>query len=92
MIGRIWIAFWAILKASNIWACTFVVSCLYIFLLADKPTGRMFTSSYVGRALANGHRWAVPAAAVIDWLAIHLAGDRPDHCLRAYRHYLGKDS
>ena len=43
-------------------------------------------SSYLGEAQFNGHRWAIRAAAVIDWCACRL-GDRPDHCLRAFHYY-----
>jgi hypothetical protein len=80
----------ALLIAGDIFICTLWLGTLYIFGLADRPTGRQLISSYVGKALTNGHRWAVRAAAVIDKGAM-LLGDRPDHCARAYRHYKGLD-
>jgi len=90
MIRRAGQSLWALLKALDILACTLWLAPLYVFGLADKPTGRRMISSYVGEAAANGHRWARRAAAVIDYAAIAL-GDAQGHCDRAYRHYRGLD-
>lgn len=87
---RLLAACWAMWKALDIVGCTGWLGTLYPFGLADRPTGRRMISSYVGMAAANGHRWALLAAAVIDWGAMRL-GDRPDHCARAFRHYRGLD-
>lgn len=77
--------FIAVLRSVNILACTLIFGSLYIFDKADKPSGRMMISCYVGRALTNGHGWAVPVAGFIDTLF------GKDHCVRAYRHYRGLD-
>jgi hypothetical protein len=47
-------------------------------------------SSYVGKAKVNKHRWAYVVAWPIDRVAV-IMGDRSDHCVRAYKHYLGMD-
>lgn len=75
-----------LLRAVDILCCALWLSALYPFGLASRPSGRELISSYIGEAQHNGHRWAQRAAAVIDWMAERL-GDRPDHCLRAFRHY-----
>ena len=91
MINRLKVATIALLKAIDILACTIWLAPLYVVNLADKPSGRQMISSYVGKAMVNGHRWARVVGAVIDWVFQHLFGDRPDHCVRAYLHYRSKD-
>jgi len=86
MIRRLGHCVFPLLRALDILACTIWLSLLYPFGLAGRPTGREFVSSYVGEAQFNGHRWAKSAAAVIDWCALRL-GDKPGHCLRAFRKY-----
>jgi hypothetical protein len=90
MINRLGQSVIALIKALDILACTIWLAPLYVLGLADKPTGRRMVSSYIGKAAANGHRWARIAAAVIDYGAVTL-GDAPEHCGRAYRHYRGLD-
>lgn len=90
MKARAWESFIAFLIAVDILACTIWLAPLYVFGLADRPSGRQMISSYVGKAAFNGHRWARRLAAVINW-AFELMGDGPDHCHRAYLHYRGKD-
>lgn len=90
MIGRLGDSAWALLKALDILACTLWLAPLYVVGLADRPSGRQMISSYVGKAAANGHRWAVIVGWLIDYGAVAL-GDAPQHCDRAYRHYLGLD-
>lgn len=80
----------ALLRAVDILLATVWLSLLYPFGLADKPSGRQMISSYIGWAEANSHRWAIIAGWLIDRAAMVL-GDRPGHCLRAYRHYKGLD-
>ena len=86
MIRRMGHCILPLLRSLDILACTIWLCCLYPFGLASRPSGREMISSYVGEAQFNGHRWAMRAAAVIDWCACRL-GDRPDHCLRAFCHY-----
>ena len=86
MIRRIGHCIFPLLRSIDILACTVWLSLLYPFGLACRPTGREFVSSYVGEAQFNGHCWAKRAAAVIDWCAVRL-GDKPNHCLRAFRKY-----
>lgn len=90
MSQRLGIALFALLRALDILACTLWLAPLYVLALADRPSGRQMISSYVGKAASNGHRWGQIAARLIDRVAM-LLGDRPDHCLRAYRHYRGLD-
>lgn len=90
MKSRAAASFLALLRALDILACTLWLAPLYLLGLADKPSGRQMISSYIGKAAANGHRWAIRAAMVIDWCAVRL-GDRPAHCWRAYQHYRGLD-
>lgn len=62
----------------------------YVVLAAPKfllvggpcPSPCETISSKCGRMAAAGHRWAIIAAAVIDWGAERL-GSAPGHCLRA---------
>ena len=90
MIRRLRIAFIALLKAIDILLCTIWLAPLYVFNLADKPSGRQMISSYVGKAAYNGHYWGIAAEHIIDTL-FELLGDRPGHCLRAYLHYRDLD-
>lgn len=90
MIARLRASVWALLLSIDILACTLWLAPLHVFGLADRPTGRMMISSYVGRAAHNGMRWGLIAAAVIDWLACR-CGALPDHCERTWRFYHGKD-
>lgn len=76
----------ALLKASDIFACAWWISVLYVVGLADRPTGREMISSYIGEAAFNGHRWAKIASSIIDYAAVKL-GDKPNHCFRAFKHY-----
>lgn len=76
----------AIFRSLDLLACTIWLCLLYPFGLADRPTGREMISSYVGRGAFNGHRWAIRAAKVIDWLFVRL-GEAPEHCLRAFNFY-----
>lgn len=71
------------LIAIDLMACTIWLSVLYPLGLANRPTGRELISGYVGEASANGMRWGICAAAVIDWCACKL-GDEPGHCARTY--------
>lgn len=90
MIGRTKVAFWALLRALDILACTLWLAPLYVVNLADRPSGRQMISSYIGKAAVSGRRWAMIASSVIDRAAM-LLGDKPDHCLRAFLHYRGLD-
>ena len=90
MLKRVSISMMAVLRSLDILACTLWLAPLYIVGLADRPTGRMMISSYVGKAASNGHRWAIVVASVIDRAAMIL-GDKPDHCWRAYLAYRGLD-
>lgn len=91
MINRLKVATIALLKAIDILACTIWLAPLYVVNLADRPSGRQMISSYVGKAMVNGHRWAWIVGGVIDWVFLPIDG-KPDHCIRAYRHYKGRDS
>lgn len=91
MTRRIGVATLALLRAIDILLCTLWLAPLYVFDLADRPSGRQMISSYIGKAAANGHYWAQAAAEVIDGV-FEALGDRPDHCRRAYLHYRGLDS
>ena len=84
-------SFWALLIALDIMLCALWLAPLYVIGLADRPSGRQMISSYVGEAAANGMRWGVIAARVIDWLA-SLLGDAPQHCHRAYFKYRDCDN
>lgn len=90
MIRRLGESLIALLKAGDILLCTIWLAPLYVFGLADRPSGRQLISSYIGKAARNGHYWARAAAEVIDGIAEAL-GDKPGHCLRAYLHYRGLD-
>jgi len=89
MVKRSREALWALLRALDILGCTIWLAPLYIVGLADRPTGRMMVSTYVGKALANGHQWARCAAWVIDRLAM-LCGDQPNHCARSWEKRKGE--
>lgn len=80
----------ALARARDIDWCTNWLAPLHLVGLADRPSGRQMISSYVGKAAANGHRWARIAAFLIDMGAVAL-GDTPEHCERAWRHYQGLD-
>lgn len=86
MTDRLKVAGWALLRAIDILLCTLWLAPLYVFKLADKPSGRMMISSYIGEAQFNSMRWAQRMAALIDYMACKL-GDEPKHCYRAYLHY-----
>ncbi len=73
----------ALCRALDILACVIWLSALYPFGLSDRPTGYETISAYVGRAQANGMRWAKPVASMIDWAAM-LLGDGPGHCARSW--------
>ena len=90
MIARLKAAALAVLKALDILLCTLWLAPLYVFGLADKPSGRQMISSYVGKAEVNGHKWATIAGFLIDAGAC-LLGDKPGHCERAYLHYKALD-
>lgn len=83
MVRRFGEALLALLRALDILLCALWLCPLYIVGLADRPTGRLMISTYVGKALANGHRWAVWAAWAIDHLAM-MVGDQPNHCARSW--------
>lgn len=76
----------AVLRVTDIVLCLLWLSPLYLIGLADRPTGRQLISGYVGKAAHHGHKWAVPVARWIDWLACKL-GDEKEHCRRAYEFY-----
>lgn len=80
----------AVLVTLTILLCTIWQGALYPFGLASKPSGRRMTSSFVGEAAFNGHRWAKVATAVIDRMFLML-GDKPGHCHRAYINYGTQD-
>jgi hypothetical protein len=90
MIGRLLESLIAILRATDIWLCTWWLAPLYVLGLADKPSGRQMISSYIGKGQVYGRAWARIAGGIIDRAAM-LLGDKPNHCLRAYRHYRGLD-
>lgn len=91
MRERLVVAFWALARSLDIFVCTwFWLAPLYVFGLADRPSGRQMISCYVGNAAMNGMRWAIRAAAIIDWLACKV-GDKPNHCSRSYLRYKGKE-
>ncbi len=90
MIRRAGDAFWALLRAIDILVCTLWLAPLYVLNLADKPSGRKMVSSYIGKASMNGHRWAKRAEGIINW-SFTIFGGKPDHCRRAYLHYLTHD-
>lgn len=73
----------ALLIVLDIGVCWAWIAPLYLFGLADRPTGRQMISSYVGRASLNGHRWARIAARVID------AVMGKSHCLLMANRYAG---
>lgn len=91
MINRLKVATIALLKAIDILACTMWLAPLYVVNLADRPSGRQMISSYVGKAMVNGHRWAMVVGTAIDWVFETFFGDKPDHCVRAYLHYRSLD-
>lgn len=68
MIRRLGHCIMPLLTAFDLLACTIWLSLLYPIGLADRPTGRQLISGYVGKAAANGTRWGLRAAAVIDWV------------------------
>ncbi len=80
----------AVLVTLTIALCTIWQGVLYPFGLASKPSGRRMTSSFVGEASCNGHRWGRIAAAIIDRMFLML-GDKPEHCHRAYINYGTQD-
>ena len=90
MIPRLGQSVFALLVALDILLCTMWLAPLYVFGLADKPTGRRMISSYIGMAASNGRRWARIAAAAIDYSAVAI-GDAPEHCKRAFENYRGMD-
>lgn len=73
----------ALLIVVDIVVCWAWIAPLYLFDLADRPTGRQMISCYVGRAAINGHRWARIAAKVID------AVMGKSHCLLMANRYAG---
>jgi len=83
---RIRQSIFALLVTLTIALCTIWQGVLYPFGLASKPSGRRMTSSFVGEAAFNGHRWGIVLAAVID-RAFLLLGDKPQHCHRAFINY-----
>lgn len=83
---RIRQSIFALLVTLTIALCTIWQGVLYPFCLASKPSGRRMTSSFVGEAAFNGHRWGIVLAAVID-RAFLLLGDKPQHCHRAFINY-----
>lgn len=76
----------AVLVTFTILLCTVWQGALYPFGLASKPSGRRMTSSFVGEAAFNGHRWGRITAAIIDRMFL-LLGDKPEHCHRAFINY-----
>lgn len=72
-----------LLIVIDIAVCFVWLAPLYLVGLAGRPTGRQMISSYVGRALINGHRWARVAARVID------AVMGKSHCLAMANRYAG---
>lgn len=54
----------------------------YLVFGGPTPSPYETISSKCGRMAARGHRWAVIAAAVIDWLFVLLASP-PGHCARS---------
>lgn len=90
MIRRLGEAVLALLRATDIWFCAWWLAPLYVLGLADKPSGRQMISSYIGKGQMHGWRWARIAGGLID-RAAQLLGDKPAHCIRAYRHYKDLD-
>lgn len=80
----------AVLVTFTILLCTVWQGALYPFGLASRPSGRRMTSSFVGEAAFNGHRWGRIAAAIIDRVFL-LLGDKPEHCHRAFINYGSQD-
>lgn len=80
----------AVLVTLTIALCTIWQGVLHPFGLASEPSGRRMTSTFVGEAAANGHRWGRIMAAIIDRIFL-LLGDCPNHCARAYREYQNLD-
>lgn len=80
----------AFLVTLTIMLCTIWQGVLYPFGLAGKPSGRRMTSSFVGEAAFNGHRWGIVLAAMIDRVFL-LLGDKPEHCHRAFINYGSQD-
>lgn len=80
----------AVLVTLTIALCTVWQGALYPFGLASKPSGRRMTSSFVGEAAFNGHRWGRIMAAIIDRVFMAL-GDKPHHCHRAFINYGAQD-
>lgn len=78
------------LRVTDIVVCYLWLAPLYLFGLADRPTGRQLISGYVGKGAHHGQPWAIRSAKVIDWLSAKL-GDEPNHCKRAYLFYLPVD-
>jgi len=76
----------AILITTTIAICTLWQGALYPFGLASKPSGRRMTSTFIGEAASNGHRWGMVLSAIVDWVFDAL-GDGPNHCERTYLKY-----
>lgn len=72
---------WAIVL--DIIACTLWLSPLYLFKLADRPTGRQIISAYVGAAAINGTRWRLIAEKIINTIFFW----DEDHCRKCYYKY-----
>ncbi|WP_019833775.1 hypothetical protein [Sphingomonas sp. PR090111-T3T-6A] len=69
------------LIAFDQWAYVTLAAPKYLLLGGPPPSQYETISSKTGRMAIKGHRWAIIAEAIIDWLAVRLGG-RPDHCRR----------
>jgi len=88
MKKRLLIFLMALGRTITILLCTLWFGPLYVVGLASKPTGRQMTSSYLGEALYNGQKWAIPIAGLVDSLFEELEG-KSNHCLNTYLKYKG---
>lgn len=89
-VKRLLVFLMALARSTTIMLCTLWFGSLYVFGLASRPTGRQMTSSYVGEAFVNGHRWAVPVAFVIDFFIEEITGEK-DHCVSTYLFYKSRE-
>ena len=76
----------ALLVMIDVIGCTLWLSPLYLFGLAQRPTGRQLISSYVGYCaisedIAGKRGWASVAADVIDAIFWW----QPNHCRATYQ-------
>jgi hypothetical protein len=77
---KAWLHAWLI--ALDQFAYVTLAAPKYLIIGGPTPSPYETISSKCGRMAAKGHRWAIIAAAAIDWLFERL-GSPPGHCARA---------